>query len=77
MPNRIYESEGVKYLAYIDSRVDLVSRAPPFGYPFGPPFYGFNGANYPPTAVVLSCETTFSIADHTVRSVTLRGNACG
>lgn len=77
VPNRTYESDGVSYLAYSDSRVDLVPSAPLYPYPWGPPFYGFYGANAPPVAVVRNCETTFTIADHVVRAVTLRGNACG
>lgn len=34
VPNRTYETEGVKYLAYDDSRTQVLS--PPPAYPYGP-----------------------------------------
>ena len=75
VPTRTYETGGVKYLAYTESRVDLIPATPGFG--FGPPFWGWYGGGFPPQAVNLVCETTFAVSGGTVRSFTLRGNACG
>jgi hypothetical protein len=75
VPTRSYETGGVKYLAYTESRVDLVPSTPALG--FGPPFWGWYGGGFPPQVVNLVCETTFAVTDGTVRSFTLRGNACG
>jgi hypothetical protein len=74
VPNRTYETGGVKYLAYVDRRVDFIPSAP---YPYGPPFWGWYGGGFPPQAVELVCETTFAVAHQVVQSFTLRGNACG
>lgn len=73
VPNRTFETGGVKYLAYVDRRLDFVPYPP---YPYGPPFWGWYG-NYPPQAVELVCETTFAVAHDVVQSFTLHGNACG
>jgi hypothetical protein len=73
VPSRSYETGGVKYLAYNEQRVDIVP-----GFPtYNPYFTGWYGGGFPPYAVDLRCETTFAIADGTVKSFTLRGNACG
>jgi hypothetical protein len=80
VPNRTYETGGVKFLAYEDRQVEVVPGSP-FYYgpaPF-PGFYGggFYGGGFPPTAVNLICDTTFAVAGGLVQSFTLRGNACG
>jgi hypothetical protein len=73
VPNRTYETDGVKYLAYDEQRVDIVP-----GYPtYNPFFTGWYGGGFPPEVVELRCETTFEIAAGTVKAFTLRGNACG
>ena len=77
VPSRTFDSGGVKYLAYTDKREDFLPGAPPFPYPYGPPFYGWYGPGIAPRIVTLICETTFAISDGIVRSVVLRGNACG
>jgi hypothetical protein len=79
VPNRTYETGGVKYLAYVEHRVDLVpgfsSYNPLFpGWGFYP---GWDGGGLPTQVIELRCETTFQVADGTVKSFTLRGNACG
>jgi hypothetical protein len=74
VPDKSYEAGGMKYLAYTESRVDLIPAMP---YPYGPPFWGWYGGGFPPQAVNLTCETTFALAGGIVRSFTLRGNACG
>lgn len=76
VPTRTYETGGLKYLAYDESRVDIVPSLPPYGP--GPWwYYGGYGGGFPPQVVNLVCETTFAVADGVVKSYTLRGNACG
>jgi hypothetical protein len=76
VPNRSYETGGVKYLAYVDSRIALVPPVPAWGP--GPWWAdGWNGTALPPQAVELRCETTFEVAGGVVKTYTLRGNACG
>jgi hypothetical protein len=73
VPSRSYETGGVKYLAYDEQSIDVVP-----GFPtYNPFFTGWYGGGFPPQVVELRCETTFEIADGTVRSFNLRGNACG
>jgi hypothetical protein len=76
VPARTYQTDGVTYLAYDESRVQLVPAAPP--YAPGPWWaYGGYGGGFPPQVVNLTCETTFAVAGGVVKSFTLRGNACG
>jgi hypothetical protein len=72
VPTRTYEAEGTKYLAYTESRVEIVP-----GAPYGPMPWGWYGPAFPPQAVTLTCETTFAVSAGVVRSFTLHGNACG
>jgi hypothetical protein len=73
VPNRTIETGGIRFLAYDERRVDVVPGMP--GY--GPWFNGWYGGGFPPQVVERKCETTFEIADGSVRAFTLRGNACG
>ena len=73
VPMRSYETGGVKYLAYDESRVDILPAFPTYN-PF---FTGWYGGGFPPQVVEWKCETTFAVSDDTVKSYTLRGNACG
>jgi hypothetical protein len=76
VPTRTYETDGTKYLAYDESRVQLVPALPPYGP--GPWWaYGGYGGGFPPQVINLACETTFAVAGGVVKSYTLRGNACG
>jgi hypothetical protein len=73
VPNRSYETGGVKYLAYDEHRIDVVPGTPSFG-----PFYmGWYNGGFPPQVIELNCETTFEVSAGTVKAFTLRGNACG
>jgi hypothetical protein len=73
VPNRTYETGGVKYLAYDEHRVDVVPGLPSYN-----PWYGgWYGGGLPPQVIELRCETTFEVVDANVKSYTLRGNACG
>jgi hypothetical protein len=73
VPARSIETGGVRYLAYDDSRIDIV----PSGPTFAPYYLGWYGASFPPQVIEWKCETTFEVASGTVKSFTLRGNACG
>jgi hypothetical protein len=73
VPTRTYETAGMKFLAYDEHRVDIISAFPMYG-PF---FMGWYGGGFPPQVIDQQCETTFAVSDGTVRSFTLRGNACG
>jgi hypothetical protein len=75
VPSRSYVSEGKKYLAYEETREELLRGTP--GMPIGPPFYGMRAGGIPPQIVTLTCETTFVVSEGVVRSFSLRGNACG
>lgn len=75
VPNRTYTTNGIQYLAYTESRVEVIPGIPP--YAWGPPFWGWYGGGFPPEVVNRICETTFAATDNIVRSYTLRGNACG
>ena len=75
VPTRSIETEGVKYLAYTESRVDVVPGLPAYGW--GAPYWGWYGGGIPPQVVTLTCETTFAVSNGAVQSYTLRGNACG
>ena len=73
VPSRSYETGGVKYLAYSEHRIDIVPTFPSYS-PF---FTGWYGGGFPPQVIELQCETTFEVAEGTVKAFTLRGNACG
>lgn len=75
VPTRSIETDGVKYLAYTESRVDVIPGLP--GYGWGAPYWGWYGGGIPPQVVTLTCETTFAVSNGVVQSYTLRGNACG
>lgn len=65
-PSRSYETGGMKFLTYEDRRLELVP---------GSPYYWSGG--FPPTALNLVCDTTFTVGGGVVRAFSLRGNACG
>ncbi|HET8996221.1 MAG TPA: hypothetical protein VFN42_06095 [Acetobacteraceae bacterium] len=75
VPTRSFTTDGVQYLAYTESRVDIIPGTPGFGW--GSPFWGWYGGGFPPQAVTRACETTFAVTKGIVQSYTLRGNACG
>ena len=72
-PARTYETGGMKFLTYEDRRFEIVPGSPV--YPgLGPFWYG---GGFPPTAINLACDTTFTVSGGVVRAYSLRGNACG
>jgi hypothetical protein len=68
VPTRSYETDGAKFLAYDESRVDFIPGVPGIGI--------MHAGAMPPQTIERWCETTFQVAQGTVRSFTLRGNAC-
>lgn len=73
VPDKTYEVGGLKYLAYVEQRVDIMP-----GYPsYTPYFSGWYGGGFPPQVINLVCETTFQVSEGKVKSFTLRGNGCG
>ena len=72
VPTRSYETEGVKYLAYDESQIQILPGVPGPGLWFN----GWWGGGIPPDVIQWQCETTFAVATGIVRSFTLRGNAC-
>jgi hypothetical protein len=63
----------MKFLSYEERRVEIVPGSP---YDYGPgPFW--YGGGFPPAAVNLACDTTFTVEKGIVRAFNLRGNACG
>jgi hypothetical protein len=77
VPNRVYETGGIKYLAYVEGGIEVIPALP--AYPYGSPYWGgwYGGSNFPPQVVNTVCETTFAVVKGIVASYTLRGNACG
>jgi hypothetical protein len=69
VPTRSYEADGTKFLAYDERRVDIIPGTPGIGF--------WNAGAIPPQPIERWCETTFQVADGSVRSYTLRGNSCG
>jgi len=88
VPNRTYEVEGSRFLAYSRSRVDVIDGgyrpgwgAPGWGGPGWGPGYGRRGWGGPgwydpPVVRESSCETTFEVRDGRVIAWSVRGNAC-
>lgn len=78
VPSRTFEVNGHRFLAYTESRVDVIPGSPgpgPWGWGWG--WGGGYGAGFLPVVVNRVCETTFEIFEGKVASYTLRGNACG
>ncbi|MGE0225391.1 MAG: hypothetical protein AB7F35_00080 [Acetobacteraceae bacterium] len=71
VPNRTYETGGVKYLAYEERRYDVIQGGPYWG-----PYWAW-GPGFPAQVMSWVCETTVAVSDGIVRGFTLRGNACG
>lgn len=68
VPSRSYETDGVKFLAYDQQRIDVLGGAPGWGWGWG--------GGFPAQVVVWTCETTLAVRGGVVVSYNLRGNAC-
>ncbi len=73
VPNRTYDAQGVRYLAYDERQVQILPGVPGPGLWDG----GWWGGGIPPEVVQWQCETTFAVAGGIVRSFSFHGNACG
>lgn len=81
VPARTIETDGRRFLAYEDRRLDIL---PGFGGGFGGFGYGgFNrfggfglGAGVPGEIVESGCATTYELSGGRVQAWTLRGNDC-
>ena len=72
VPNRTYETGGVKYLAYEETQVQVLPGVPGAGF-----WSGGWGSGIPPEVIQWQCQTTFAVAGGLVRSYALHGNGCG
>jgi hypothetical protein len=77
VPNRTYDTNGLRFVTYSVSRIESYGGygfAPAFGfYPYG---YGGFGEEFGPDIVQRDCNTTFELKGGVVQAWTLRGNAC-
>jgi hypothetical protein len=71
VPDRSYETDGLKFLAFVENRVDMV---PPMSF-YSPPYWGIS-SGFPVQVVQWQCETTVVIRNGVVLNFTLRGNGC-
>jgi hypothetical protein len=81
VPNRTFESNGHKFLAYDMNRIETIPGGfgpgpwGPYGYGWGG-WGGWRGGWDGPEIIQRDCETTFELVSGAVKSYTLRGNAC-
>lgn len=71
VPDRSYETDGLKFLAFVENHLDMV---PPMSF-YGPPYWGVN-SGFPMQVVQWQCETTVVIRNGIVLNFSFRGNAC-
>ena len=78
VPNRTYDTGGLRFVTYSVSRIESYGVAgvePDFGYyPYGIGAFGYGA--YGQDIVQRDCNTTFELKSGTVQAWTLRGNAC-
>ncbi|MDQ2801201.1 MAG: hypothetical protein M3Y41_00410 [Pseudomonadota bacterium] len=79
VPSRTFETDGHRFLAYDERRVDVIPSPPLFGggYWGGGFGFGYGYGPFPPEIVERGCETTFDIVSGRVQSWNLRGSLCG
>ena len=75
VPARTVETNGRKFLAYVEKRMELYRPAPMFGA-FGSGGVGYMGNIRPSELVERFCETTFEVRDGQVAAWRMHGNAC-
>jgi hypothetical protein len=74
VPSRSFETDGKRFLAYTEDRLDVMPGMVGFAR-FGRPYSRVYGA-FGHEIVQRSCETTLEIADGKVAGFTLRGTDC-
>lgn len=77
-PHRVYESGGVKYLTYANSRTAVIPGTNPSyqSTVIGNTIYTDSYGGTPSVPVNLSCTITFEIVNGYINRVTWRGNNC-
>jgi hypothetical protein len=78
VPDRSFEANGHKFLAFVDRRVDSYGGIGVFaGYGRVPgSSFGRMGFDAPSEIMQRVCETTLELVDGRVSGYVLRGNAC-
>lgn len=76
VPNRSFETQGHRFLAYEQRDVEIEPGFPYAGPVAYEPRYYRYGYAFPASVVEWSCETTFDVVSSRVRSWSLRGNGC-
>jgi len=71
VPDRVYETDGLKFLAFVENRVDM---PPPVSF-YSPPYWGIS-SGFPMQVVQWQCETTVVIRNGIVLNFSFRGNGC-
>jgi hypothetical protein len=74
VPVRVFETNGHRFLAYVEQRSEVQSVGFGVGGGFG--YFGPSFGYYPSQVIERGCETTFEVADGRVLTWSLRGNAC-
>ena len=75
VPMRTIESNGTRFLAYVEKRSDIYHPSPPMALNrIGRPGYG--PAMLPGEVVERNCETTFEISDGRVKAWRMHGDGC-
>ena len=77
-PHRVYESGGVKYLTYGNSRTAVIPGTNPTyqSTVVGNTVYTNSYGGTPAVPVNLSCDITFEVVNGYINRVTWRGNNC-
>ena len=75
VPTRVVEAGGKRFLAYEEFRNHYVRPVPAFTRRWSR--FGYGLELFPEQMLVLTCETTFEVADGRVAAVRLHGDGCG
>jgi hypothetical protein len=86
VPNRVFDVEGRRFLAYDEAGVSQAAVTPSIGIGFGSVSGGWGrasgvglgtGLSFGPAAVAGPCTTTFEVQEGRVVSATRQGPGCG
>ncbi len=75
VPTRVVEAGGRRFLAYEDTRTQYARPIPSFTPRWSR--FGHSMEVRPEEMVILTCETTFEVAEGKVAAFRLHGNGCG
>ena len=83
VPNRVYDTSGLRFVTYSVNRIESIpgDYGSGFGYGgfgYGGFGYGYGGGfgGFGPEIVQRDCNTTFELRAGVVQSYSLRGNDC-